>query len=132
VAGLLIEYIGNKLNNAAAVTALVNTADISYGLRPQQTDTLPAINYFEVDKAVSDRAVVGTYEYQISCRAADLKTTHQVADAVETALANLVSAAESVDVQATELRSAVTVPEPEIDAYHIAITMAFVVLSDTA
>ncbi len=69
---MLIKWVGNILRTDSNVTALVAAVNISYGLRPQQFDTLPAINFFEIAETVRDNMMVGTHSVQISARAVKL------------------------------------------------------------
>ena len=122
--------MGNILRTDSTVAALVAAANISYGLRPQQFDTLPAVNFFEIAETMRDEMLVGTHSIQISARAVKLDDAVSVSEACGRALYRFEPrAAQSVDVQRVWHGGRVTIPEPEIDAYHVALTMRFAVLS---
>ena len=130
---MLIKWVGNILRTDSNVTALVAAVNISYGLRPQQFDTLPAINFFEIAETVRDNMMGGTHSVQISARAVKLDDAVSVSEACSRALYRFdPRTAQSVDVQRVWHGGRVTMPEPEIDAYHVALTMRFAVLSTVA
>jgi hypothetical protein len=128
----LWQYIGTVLNGAAAVTAIAPADRISHGLRPQQKAGLPAVNYFRVaEVAHSPDGVAATVDVQISARAKTALQTEALSDAISGVLVNrIIDSAAGFDVQKIEFGSrGPLIPEPEIDAFHIPLTVRCVLRS---
>ena len=124
----LREYIGSVLTGDATVIAIAPAARIWYGDRPQEIGALPAINYFAPTETQSVPQVVATVDYQLSARAVDYATAVDLADAITGALVGRApDSAAGVDVQAIEFRSRFEIKDPDIAAWHVALTLAFVV-----
>lgn len=91
------QFIGYRLNNTAAVTALVSTR-IYHGLVPESVTTLPAINYY----MISAPNLWGNTErerWQISIRSNDPENAQEIAFEVRNAFNNLQDSINSFDVQ---------------------------------
>jgi len=70
------------------------------------------------------------HDVQISARAVELRDAVVLSEACGRALYKFdPQSAESVDVQHVQIGSRVSLPEPDIDAFHVALTISFSVLS---
>jgi hypothetical protein len=118
----IYQAIGYRILNYAPITAITNTR-IYYGIIPEATPTLPAINYFLVSSPNLETNTCRD-RYQISCRANDLATCMTLAFHVHAAFNNYQGTLNNFDVQNCYYDNSRVIVE-ENNIFHIPVDLFF-------
>lgn len=115
----ITQFIGYRLFQTAAVTALVSTR-IYHGEIPEGETTYPVINYFMVDHINQDLTDMYRDRIQISVRSQDAEECWDIARKVIATFFELQDTVNGFDVQYCRYESASMLREDD-SVYHIPI-----------
>lgn len=118
------DAVGYRLINGTATSALVGSAAIWHGEKPDPTTGFPAMNFFSLPgKSLLHYGVVTSDLYQVSCRAATVSSAMDLARAVEIDWMNLDALIDGFAMKCPDVQVGGIIWEPEDEVYHVPVTL---------